>query len=99
MREMSWRSVFGQGDPLPTIMIRTAACFRKRKSEYHYDLLSRQTYVKTLDGKEQENFYDGEGLRAGLTENGKKTTFLFHNGEIFAECEGMVRPSGDILTE
>jgi len=63
-----------------------------RKSEYRYDLLNRQTYVKTLDGKEQENFYDGEGLRAGLTENGKKTTFLFHNGEILTECEGESAP-------
>ena len=43
-----------------------------RRNEYRYDLLNRQTYVRTLDGKEQENFYDGEGLRAGLTENGKK---------------------------
>ena len=31
-----------------------------RRSEYRYDLLNRQIYVKTLDGKEQENFYDGE---------------------------------------
>ncbi len=57
-----------------------------RKSEYRYDLLNRQTYVRTLDGKEQENFYDGEGLCVGLSENGKKTTFLYHNGEILAEC-------------
>lgn len=63
-----------------------------RKSEYRYDLLNRQTYIKTLDGKEQENFYDGEGLRAGLTENGKKTTFLFHNGEILTESEGDSAP-------
>ncbi len=32
--------------------------------------------------------YDGEGLHAGLTENGKRTTFLFHNGEILTECGG-----------
>ncbi len=51
---------------------------------YCYDAMNRQTYVKTLDGKEQENFYDGEGL----TENGKRTTFLFHNGEILTECGG-----------
>ena len=63
-----------------------------RRSEYRYDLLNRQTYVKTLDGKEQENSYDGEGLRAGLTENGKKTTFLYHNGEILAECDGESAP-------
>ncbi len=59
-----------------------------RRSEYRYDLLNRQIYVKTLDGKEQENSYDGDGLRAGLTENGKKTTFLYHNGEILTEVDG-----------
>ncbi len=41
-----------------------------RTSEYRYDLLNRQTYVKTLDGKIQENSYDGEDMRAGLTEDG-----------------------------
>ena len=40
-------------------------------SDREYDLLNRQMYVKTLDGKEQENLYDGEGLQAGLKENGK----------------------------
>ncbi len=58
-----------------------------RRSEYRYDLLNRQIYVRTLDGREQENLYDGENLRAGLLENGKKTTFLFHNGEILAESD------------
>ena len=48
--------------------------------------------MKTLDGREQENFYDGEGLRAGMTENGRKTTFLYHNGEILAECDGESAP-------
>ncbi len=63
-----------------------------RRSEYRYDLLNRQTYVRTLDGKEQENSYDGEGLRAGITENGKRTTFLYHNGEILTECDGESAP-------
>ncbi|MCM1225340.1 MAG: hypothetical protein NC548_63925 [Lachnospiraceae bacterium] len=63
-----------------------------RRSEYRYDLLNRQIYVRTPDGKEQENLYDGEGLRAGLVENGKKTTFLYHNGEILAECDGESAP-------
>lgn len=40
------------------------------------------------DSREQENFYDGEGLRAGLKESGKTVTFLFLNGEILAECNG-----------
>ena len=63
-----------------------------RKSEYRYDLLNRQIYLKTLDGKEQENSYDGEGLRVGLTENGKRTTFLYHNGEILTEFDGESAP-------
>ena len=63
-----------------------------RRSEYRYDLLNRQTYVRTLDGREQENLYDGENLRAGVTENGKKTTFLYHNGEILTEFEGESAP-------
>ncbi len=49
--------------------------------------MNRQTYVKTFDGREQENLYDGEGLRAGLSESGKISTFIFHNGEIHAECD------------
>lgn len=32
-------------------------------------------------------FYDGEGLRAGLEENGKTLTFLYLNGEILTECD------------
>ncbi len=48
--------------------------------------------MKTLEGKEQENSYDGEGLRAGLTENGKKITFLYHNGEILTESDGESAP-------
>ena len=63
-----------------------------RKSEYRYDLLNRQIYVRTLDGKEQKNSYDGEGLRVGISENGKKTAFLYHNGEILTEFEGESAP-------
>ena len=59
---------------------------------YRYDLLNRQTYVHLPDGREQENLYDGEGLRAGLIEYGKSTTFLFYNGEILAECDGESMP-------
>ncbi len=39
-----------------------------------------------LEGREQENFYGGEGLRAGVSESGKASTFIFHNGEILTEC-------------
>lgn len=57
-----------------------------KTASYRYDLLNRQTYVKMLEGREQENFYGGEGLRAGVSESGKASTFIFHNGEILTEC-------------
>ena len=40
----------------------------------------------------QENLYDGEGLRAGIREYGKLSTFLYYNGEILAECNGESMP-------
>ena len=60
----------------------------EKTTSYQYDLLNRQVKVWTSDGREQENLYDGEGLRAGLRENGKGSSFLFYNGEILAECDG-----------
>lgn len=63
-----------------------------KTTSYQYDLLNRQTFVRMPDGREQENFYDGEGLRAGLSEDGKASTFLFLNGEIIAECNGDSMP-------
>ena len=59
-----------------------------KTTSYQYDLLNRQEKVWTSDGREQENLYDGEGLRAGLREKGKESAFLFYNGEILAECDG-----------
>ncbi|MBD5463890.1 MAG: RHS repeat-associated core domain-containing protein [Lachnospiraceae bacterium] len=60
----------------------------EKTTSYQYDLLNRQAKVRTSDGRKQENLYDGEGLRAGLKEKGKESTFLFYNGEILAECDG-----------
>ena len=59
-----------------------------KTTSYQYDLLNRQEKIWTSDGREQENLYDGEGLRAGLREKGKESVFLFYNGEILAECDG-----------
>ncbi len=63
-----------------------------KETAYGYDLLNRQITVSLPDGRKQENLYDGENLRAGLMENGKKTTFLFYNGEILAESDGESAP-------
>ena len=39
-------------------------------------------------GKElQENRYDGEGLRAGVTVNGKSSTFLYADGNLYGELD------------
>ena len=64
-----------------------------RTASYQYDLLNRQIYVRMPDGREQENLYDGEGLRAGIKENGKESMFLYYNGEILAECSGSTASS------
>ena len=72
------------------LLVATRIC--SSTTGYRYDLLNRQTHVHLPDGRVQENLYDGEGLRAGLTENGKSTTFLFYNGEILAECNGDSMP-------
>lgn len=63
-----------------------------KATSYQYDLLNRQTSVQMPDGRVQENLYDGEGLRAGIRECGKLSTFLYYNGEILAECNGESMP-------
>lgn len=63
-----------------------------KTASYQYDLLNRQTKVKTPDGREQENLYEGEGLRAGIKENEKISAFLYYNGEILAESDGNSEP-------
>ncbi|WP_333651505.1 RHS repeat-associated core domain-containing protein [Lacrimispora sp.] len=55
---------------------------------YGYSLFNHQSYVKTADGQTLESLYDGEGLRAGTIQNGKKSTFLYYNGELLAEERG-----------
>ena len=39
------------------------------------------------NGQIRENQYDAEYLRAGISENGKGTVFLYYNGELLAESE------------
>jgi hypothetical protein len=59
----------------------------KIERQYLYDTENRQICVLS-DGKEiQENRYDGEGMRAGLTVNGRKSTFLYEAGNLYAESD------------
>ena len=63
MRHLMWiyfivKNVMIGNIALPIKLSQRIANFEQQ--EYHYDLLNCQTYVRTLDGKEQENFYDGK---------------------------------------
>ena len=70
----------------------------EKETGCRYDLLNRQTHVHLPDGREQENLYDGDGLRAGLKESNRISTFLYYNGDILAECDGESMPVRRHLT-
>ena len=49
---------------------------------FSYNSRHQQTRVETETGSVQENRYDAEGLRFELLENGRRTSFVYHNGEL-----------------
>ena len=55
---------------------------------FAYNSKHQQTRVETKDGQVQENRYDAEGLRFELLENGKRTRFVYHQGELLHEEGG-----------
>ena len=55
---------------------------------FGYDSRHRQTKVETEDGGVQENSYDVENLRFELLENGIRTRFIYHDGELLYEEGG-----------
>lgn len=80
-REGNWQYHFdGQGN----LVKETSA---STQYQYEYDPGNRQTAVWSEGVKVQENLYDGENLRAGLVERGKRSTFVFHKGEIVGELD------------
>ena len=52
---------------------------------FSYNSRRQQTRVETETGNVQENRYDAEGLRFELLENGRRTSFVYHNGELLEE--------------
>ena len=52
---------------------------------FSYNSRHQQTKVEPEDGSIQENRYDAENLRFELLENGRKTGFVYHNGELLHE--------------
>ena len=55
---------------------------------FSYNSRHQQTKVKTENGNVQENRYDVESLRFELLENGRRTGFVYHNGELLHEEGG-----------
>ena len=55
---------------------------------FTYNSRHQQIQVETETGKVQENRYDAEGLRYELLENGRRTSFVYHNGELLHEKGG-----------
>ena len=55
---------------------------------FSYDSRHRQTKVETETGSVQENRYDVENLRFELLENGTRTRFIYHDGELLHEEGG-----------
>ena len=52
---------------------------------FSYNSRHQQTGVETETGSVQENRYDAEGLRFELLENGRRTSFVYHDGELLQE--------------
>ena len=52
---------------------------------FSYNSRHQQTKVETERGNVQENRYDSESLRFELLENGRRTGFVYHNGELLHE--------------
>ena len=61
--------------------------------KFTYNNRHQQTRIETEDGRIQENKYDAEGLRYDLIENGKRTRFIYHNGELLYEKGGETKQS------
>ncbi len=49
---------------------------------FSYNSRHQQTKVQTENGDVQENRYDAESLRFELLENGRRTSFVYHDGEL-----------------
>ena len=63
---------------------------------FTYNSRHQQTRVETETGNVQENWYDSEGLRYELLENGRRTSFVYHNGELLHE-KGVIRKKPVII--
>ena len=47
-----------------------------QKGKYFYDGFGRMKKIETREGKEQKNYYDAEGLRYQIEENGSQIEYV-----------------------
>ena len=69
----------------------------KETLRYEYNPRNQQSKVHLGECCIQENLYDGENLRAGMIEHGKRRTFLFMNREIVAELNASDTPESRFI--
>ena len=69
----------------------------KETLRYEYNPRNQQSKVYSGERCIQENLYDGENLRAGMTEHGRRSTFLFMNREIVAELNASDTPESRFI--
>ena len=62
---------------------------------FTYNSRHQQIRIETETGNIQENRYDSEGLRYELLEDGRRTSFVYHNGELLHEKGGETGLSGE----
>jgi RHS repeat-associated protein len=61
---------------------------RQGTVSYTYDHFNRSERVRKSNGDYIRNFYDPEGLRNGIEENGRTARFIYSGREIVAEFDG-----------
>ena len=57
------------------------------RRNFAYDAMNRLSQVTTKEGNVQKDYYDGEGLRAEMEENGILVQFLFDKDKVVAETD------------
>ncbi|MBC2582969.1 RHS repeat domain-containing protein, partial [Clostridium sp. DJ247] len=57
-------------------------------TKYAYDCFNRTTSVQKQDGSYIKNFYNSEGLRSEIDENGVVSKFVFDRGSAVTELDG-----------
>ena len=65
---------------------------------FTYNSRHQQTKVETENGDVKENRYDAESLRFELLENGKRTSFVYHNRELLHEEDREGQGTSSITT-